>query len=78
MGAFERDPSRIADTLAAWLGPERSEFEAMAKRAKAIGKTWQNALFRIVEDLAAMVREGDTAAEKPGHNRHFSWELEAA
>lgn len=72
MGAFERDPEKIADVLAAWLGPQKGEFEAMAVRAKAIGERWQNALFRIVEDLAGMVNENPLPTPVPqslrGHN----------
>jgi hypothetical protein len=60
VGAFERKPAKIAEILAAWLGPEKAEFEAMAVRAKAIGEKWQDALFRIVRDLAAMVKEDPT------------------
>lgn len=79
MGAFERGPEKIAEVLASWLGPERQEFEAMALRAKAIGKKWQNALFRIVEDLAAMVNE-DTLPNSVAHSlesQRNSWDIGA-
>lgn len=80
VGAFEREPARIAEVLAGWLGPQRQEFEAMAERARAIGKKWQNALFSIVEDLAAMVKEDQIPAHAadllPTHKA--SWELGTA
>jgi len=57
VGAFERKPAKIAEILVAWLGPEKAEFDAMALRAKAIGEKWQDALFRIVRDLASMVQD---------------------
>lgn len=42
VGAFETRPDRIADILSRWLlegGQEaRAAFEAMAKRAKALGR----------------------------------------
>ena len=55
VGAFEREPAKIAAILKRWVGSERAEFDEMARRAAKIGKKWRNALFRIVEDLAAMV-----------------------
>ena len=63
--------------LAAWLGPENVEFREMGKRAKAIGQTWQDALFRIVEDLAAMVVADDssTTNSKNLHSRQCDWEI---
>ena len=77
VGAFERNPAKIADQLALWLGPDNAEFKAMAKRAKEIGKVWQDALFRIVEDLAAMVSEEPSLeSSKNGAGRsQASWEL---
>lgn len=78
VGAFERDPAKIAGILASWLGPEKAEFDAMAARAKAIGAQWQNALFRIVEDLAAMIKEERSPHATAEHARKHSWELGAA
>ena len=80
VGAFERDPKQIAECLAAWFGAENAEFKEMAKRAKAIGAVWQNALFRIVEDLAAMVQEdsGQSTVPKSLQSRSTSWELACA
>ena len=79
VGAFERDPVRIAGILAAWLGPQKAEFDAMAVRAREIGRQWQNALFRIVEDLAAMVKD-DVPVPVPeaSTRRKYSWELGSA
>ena len=77
VGAFERDPVKIAEVLAAWLGPRKAEFEAMAVRAKEIGERWQNALFRIVEDLAAMVKEDPLPLLPHLESQRNSWELSA-
>lgn len=79
VGAFERDPEKIAGVLADWLGPHREEFEAMALRAKAIGMKWQNALFRIVEDLAAMVSEEPSPNSIAGtlESQRSSWDIRA-
>ncbi|KAK9840829.1 hypothetical protein WJX81_007551 [Elliptochloris bilobata] len=55
-GRFERHPERIAAQLSAWFSPSgREELDAIAKRCAQAGKQFQFALFRIVEDLAAMV-----------------------
>lgn len=77
MGAFERKPEKIAEILASWLGPEKADFDAMAERAKAIGERWQNALFRIVEDLASMVNENPLPNPVPQSIRgqSSSWHL---
>ena len=52
----------------------------MAKRAKAIGSVWQNALFRIVEDLAALVKEDSGQGILPNavQSNKGSWELASA
>ncbi|EFJ50227.1 hypothetical protein VOLCADRAFT_58564, partial [Volvox carteri f. nagariensis] len=59
VGAFETRPDRIAAIIATWLlegGEEqRAEFAAMAKRAKALGRP--KAVYRIVDDLAALADE---------------------
>ena len=79
VGAFERGPEKIAEVLASWLGPENEEFQAMALRAKAIGQKWQNALFRIVEDLAAMVNEDalPNSATQSLESQRNSWDIRA-
>lgn len=54
MGAFERDPSAIAETVKSWAGvdADRGGFDAMVHRAKALGTP--HALFDICRDLAAL------------------------
>lgn len=80
IGAFESKPDKIAEVLASWLGPRKPEFEAMAVRAKAFGEKWQNALFRIVEDLAAMVHDNalPNTVCNPLKSQRNSWELGTA
>lgn len=78
VGAFETRPDRIADILSRWLlegGQEaRAAFEAMAKRAKALGRP--EAVYRIVNDLAHLTEEPcmdfgpATAALLPGAASH--------
>jgi CRISPR/Cas system-associated endoribonuclease Cas2 len=48
--------------LQAWTGPDRVEFESMAKRAKALGKP--DALFRIVRDLAELSKHSSAVSER--------------
>lgn len=55
VGQYCTKPKGIADIVAGWLGPDRTELEAMAVRCKALGRP--NATFRIVEDLAAMAEQ---------------------
>eukprot|EP00873_Tetraselmis_striata_P002907 jgi/Tetstr1/423171/TSEL_013939.t1 len=55
VGAFERAPDKIAAIVRDWFGPAAGELEAMSARAKAMGRP--GALFRIVEDLAAMAQQ---------------------
>ena len=62
LGAFERDPAKIAGILQHWLGGESKEFRAIGARAKTIGERWRGALMRIVADLAAIC-EGAACAE---------------
>jgi hypothetical protein len=52
VGAFEKDPQKIADLLTRWFGNERPAFEEMAQRARQMGVEFKSALFRIVADLA--------------------------
>ncbi|GIL64514.1 hypothetical protein Vafri_18412 [Volvox africanus] len=59
VGTFETRPDRIASIIASWLiegGEEqRAEFTAMGRRAKALGRP--KAVYRIVDDLAALADE---------------------
>eukprot|EP00884_Botryococcus_braunii_P001426 jgi/Botrbrau1/11284/Bobra.0038s0050.1 len=52
VGAFEKDPQKIADLLTRWFGDERPAFQEMAGRARQMGVEFKSALFRIVADLA--------------------------
>lgn len=54
MGAFEKDPRAIAETVQAWAGKDadRSSFAAMVSRARSLGTP--DALFEICRDLAAL------------------------
>ena len=52
VGIFETDPARIADKVAFWFGPGKSEREDMSRRALKLGKP--QATFEIVKDLAAL------------------------
>lgn len=54
VGAFEKEPRAIAETVQAWAGKgaDRGEFDAMVRRAKALGTP--DALFSICRDLAAL------------------------
>ncbi len=57
LGAFERDPARIAGILQHWLGDREDEFRAIAGRARVVGEKWRGALIRIVADLAGLCEE---------------------
>lgn len=60
-GAFERDPSRIADIIADWFSERGAQKRAaMAAAAKALGRP--DALFKIVRDLADLALQGKTSA----------------
>ena len=63
-GAFETDPAKIADLVASWLGPQRAAFDAMAAKAKALGRP--EAVYKIVHDLAGMVEEYRSAVAAAG------------
>lgn len=52
VGAYEDKPTKIAEVIRGWVHEKHQEFVAMAARAKAMGQP--QAVFRIVEDLAAM------------------------
>jgi len=56
VGAFEKDPVKIAAIIGDWFGPNKKELAAMATRAKALGRP--HATYRIVRDLASLA-EGD-------------------
>ena len=54
-GSFERDSQRAAATLARWLSPEGApELEAMRHAVDRVAASWEGALGRIVDDLAAL------------------------
>ena len=52
VGAYEDKPAKIAQVIHGWVHEKREELASMAARAKAMGQP--QAVFRIVEDLAAM------------------------
>eukprot|EP00803_Ostreobium_quekettii_P005073 evm.model.scf_277.5 EVM.evm.TU.scf_277.5 scf_277:33010-37549(+) len=52
VGAFERRPKRIAAIVKDWITCKQGALKEMATRAKALGRP--EAVFRIVEDLAAL------------------------
>lgn len=67
LGAFEREPAKIAGILQSWLGEQSDEFRATAARARSVGERWRGALFRIVSDLAAICESAaGTALEVAG------------
>lgn len=56
-GAFERDPSRIADIVADWFSEQgKPKRLAMAAASKSLGRP--DALFKIVRDLADLAVQG--------------------
>ena len=52
VGAYEDKPAKIAEVIRGWVHEKHDEFVAMAVHAKEMGQP--QAVFRIVEDLAAM------------------------
>lgn len=60
VGAFERDPQKIADLLTRWFGQDRAQFTEMARRARLMGLEFKSALFRIVADLADLCNKYST------------------
>lgn len=52
VGAYEDKPAKIAEVVRGWVHEQKEEFNGMALRAKQMGQP--HAVFRIVEDLAAM------------------------
>lgn len=59
VGTFEKDPKKIASILQDWFGERSEELAAMSERARAMGHP--DALFRIVEDLAALAQEHEAS-----------------
>ena len=55
VGAFERDPVKIAEIIRHWFGHGRGELAAMAARARHLMHA--DAVFRIVEDLVGLIPE---------------------
>lgn len=54
VGAFETDPTRIAEIMARWLDPgNRAAFDEMARRSKELGRP--QAVYKIARDLAGLV-----------------------
>ncbi len=54
VGAFDRDPVKVAKILADWLTVHRKQFDGMVERTKKLAAP--NALFRIVADLAELAQ----------------------
>lgn len=54
VGTFETDTTKIADIIHQWLGPDREEFDLMAKRSKALGRP--QAVYQIVRDLVELIK----------------------
>lgn len=51
-GAYEEEPSKIAQIVSDWLGPKQEDFKRMAQRAKQLAQP--DAVFKIVRDLDAL------------------------
>ena len=64
-GAFECDPSRIADIVREWFSDDGEKDRlAMAAASKALGRP--DALFKIVRDLADLaVQEKESNVQVP-------------
>ena len=58
VGTYEKDPAKIAQILKEWLSSASEELAAMSERARALGRP--EALFRIVDDLAALAMTHDS------------------
>ena len=54
VGAFDRDPVKVARILSDWLTVNRKHFDGMVERTKQLAAP--NALFRIVADLAELAQ----------------------
>ena len=54
VGAFDRDPVKVARILADWFTVHRKQFDAMVERTKKLAAP--NALFKIVADLAELAK----------------------
>ena len=52
VGAYEYKPAKIAEVIRGWVNEKHEDFVAMAARAQQMGQP--HAVFRIVQDLAAM------------------------
>ena len=52
VGAYEEEPSKIAQIVASWLGPKADEFREMSSKAKKLAHP--EAVFTIVRDLDAL------------------------
>ncbi|MEW5313578.1 MAG: hypothetical protein WDW38_005136 [Sanguina aurantia] len=52
VGAFEKQPAKIADIVVDWLGEGEAAFKDMARKAKALGRP--EAVYKIVHDLAQL------------------------
>ena len=57
VGAYEKDPERLAVTLERWLKDVEGDFAAMRARAAELGKHFSGGLFRIVKDLASLAEQ---------------------
>lgn len=54
VGAFDRDPVKVARILADWFTVHRQQFDVMVERTKQMAAP--NALFKIVADLAELAQ----------------------
>ena len=55
VGSYCEDPKLIAEMVSRWFGPGREELEAMAQRARTLGRP--QATFQIVDEIARLSRE---------------------
>ena len=53
VGAYSKDPQRIAEIVALWFGPEREQLDDMATRARHLGRP--EASLHIVQKIAGLL-----------------------
>ncbi len=54
VGCYCEDPKLIAEIVSRWFGPGREEMDAMAQRARALGRP--QAAFQIVEEIVNLLQ----------------------
>jgi hypothetical protein len=59
VGAYDEDPAQMAQIVAKWFSPGSKELEAMAVKAKLLGRP--EATFNIVRELAGEPKESHKA-----------------